>query len=241
MRMVKKDAAQTVRALGALTGLNDPEGPHLGPPRTPLSMGPGVPLRLSRGPSGPAWAPWEMCLSLVSVALDCDLWAVILVWVCHVTMDLPGNSCVWPQLPSWDLTCGLLFWLDLGAASSPWSFLAVWTPAWSWLPSPGLPACLTVCVILSPYGKLWKKLNRTTWTGRGRGVSDQLVPGVAVVAGKDGLSWRENSQGWQGTCSMNYCLCDSILGFSFSAQLAFATFYSPFPSSCLVCRPQLPL
>lgn len=40
-----------LRALGALTGIHDPEQPHLGLLPTPLPTGPGVPFQVSAGPS----------------------------------------------------------------------------------------------------------------------------------------------------------------------------------------------
>lgn len=41
---------------------------------------------------------------------------------------------VWP----WSLPTELVFWLDLEAVPSPWTFLAIWTVSWGWL---SLQAC----------------------------------------------------------------------------------------------------
>lgn len=45
-----------LKALRALTGINDPEQHHLGLPPTSLPMGPGAPFQVSLRPSVPVWA-----------------------------------------------------------------------------------------------------------------------------------------------------------------------------------------
>lgn len=116
-------------------------------------MGPGssVPAwatsQVSRCPSSP-----ELCLWLAMDPTDWDIlaWA----WTCLITVILPNDH--WtvsdPWLPLSDLilapSCELTSWLDLRFASSPWTWLIIWTLGWN-LPSLGLP-CLP-CLGTGPW------------------------------------------------------------------------------------------
>lgn len=93
-----------------LISLNGPDQPHPGGhPPTPLLMGPVALFKFSAGPSVPAWATLDMCLSpaqpqpCVHLAMDPadlhpDPWTDFLAWpwTCPTTADFFGDldSCL---------------------------------------------------------------------------------------------------------------------------------------------------